>query len=80
MSITDDQLRIYLLSTGWAEHPDMPGTWEREDATGVWSLMTGDESMHGVTVAMLAAFEQRPEADIVRDIARTMPMAAGGFA
>jgi hypothetical protein len=76
MSITDAQLRAYLLSTGWAHHDDDPHLWEQEDATGVWALTTAFPG----AVSILADFEQRPEADIVRDIGRTMPMAQGGVA
>lgn len=76
MTITDDQIRAYLLRTGWAEHPDARGLWERSD----FAVATAPHVSIIEALAMLCKVEGRDTAEVLRDIRRTMPMAKAGVA
>ena len=76
MSITDDQLRAYLIASGWAEHPDARGLWERDDL----SVATSPHVSMVEALAMVCKAEGRDVASVLRDVRETMPMAQGGVA
>jgi len=76
MSITDDQLRAYLIASGWAEHPDARGLWERDDL----SVATSPHVAMVEALAMLCKAEGRDVASVLRDVRETMPMVRAGVA
>ncbi len=71
MNITDDQIHAYLIHTGWTErHMGLVGLWSRD------GVCTCSEPLADLEDAMnlLCAAEKRAEAEVLRDIARAMPM------
>jgi hypothetical protein len=81
VTITDAQLRTYLLSTGWAEHTETRGLWERLHPSGeIWALTTWPWGIAEEAAMGVAGFEGREVEAVCRDIGWTMPMAKGGVA
>jgi hypothetical protein len=82
-TITDEQVRAYLLRTGWHEHAHLEnrGMWERQHTSGAsWSCLTAPlDDVHGA-VATISQFEGREVREVLRDVRMTFPVAMGGLA
>lgn len=62
--IADGQIRAYLAATGWTEHEDVPGLWER----GECSVATEPHNDTTGALAALCVAEKRPVVEVLREV------------